>query len=234
MPKNIPKLNNYGYPYLPIPTEFVAALETIESPNLLNDAIEYEEYLRVCTEYESLYGWLEAYHYEQYGPPPPDEEFDPDRVNELFERFEVLAKRIYAIEKAPHLVAATLARSTPKDASNEIWALYAIDTDPVSINGIDGSGNGYPLLLRQLALTGDPESKLLIYAPTWFPLWLCDQHVRRPYVQFDTCRPTPTELEIHSGALSLWAPNSPSHVFHDYFKAYSAAKKTWQRVSDPI
>jgi hypothetical protein len=234
MPTKMPRLNNHGYPYLPIPEEFLADLVKLENPNFLNSSMSYDQFRSTCEEYESLYGWVESYHFEQYGPAPIDEEFDPEHVSGLFERLDRIAERIYAVEKAPHLINEVLTRSTPNGASNENWALYAMATDPVSIGSIDGNCQGYPVLLRQLALAGDKETSLLVYAPTWFPGWLHDEYVRHPYVHIGASQPSPEELELHIGALRLWAPYTRDHVFHDYHTAYNAAKKTWQRISVPI
>lgn len=228
------RLNNLGYPYIPIPEEYLAEFSALENPATLNDSMSYDEYLRACGEYESLYEWLESYYYEQYGPAPMDQEYDPEHLARLFDRFETLAKRFYAIEKAPQIVADTLARTVPDGASNEAWALYAMATDPVSINGIDSRGLGYPLLLRQLALTGDADSALLVYAPTWFPAWLHDAYLRRPCVHLGSRRPTAAEIEDHAAALRLWRPDTPSHVFHEYGRALHTAQRIWQHIPVPV
>jgi len=230
MPKTMMmRLNNLGYPYLPVPDEYMAELSALEDPETLHDSLSYDEYLRACGVYESLYGWLETYCFEQYGPVPADQEFDPEHLTRLFDRFKVLAKRFYAVEKAPQIVAASLARNAPASASNDTWALYAMATDPVSIGNLAEFDNGYPLLLRALALAGEFDTALLVYAPTWFPQWLHDAYVRHPYVCLGSHRPTPDEINDHAAALRLWRPDAPSHVFHEYGRALKTAQKTWQR-----
>lgn len=223
------RLNNLGYPYIPVPEEYLAEFSALEDPARLNDSMSYDEYLRACGEYESLYEWLESYYYEQYGPAPADQEYDPEHLARLFDRFEVLAERFYSVEKAPQIAAAALAKHTPEGESNDTWSLYAMATDPVSIGGIHAHDNGYPLLLRQFALTGEIRSALLVYAPTWFPVWLHDAYLRRPYVHLGSRRPTDDEIEDHAAALRLWRPDIPSHVFHEYDRALKTAQKTWQR-----
>lgn len=235
MPTSVARLNNYGYPYLPIPDEYLADLAKLEDPGTLNVSMTYDQYLSACGEYGSLYSWVESYHYEQYGPAPIDEEFDPDHITRLFERLDALAGRFYSVEKAPHLVSETLARHTPEGESNDTWALYAMATDPVSIGAIDPPDSGYPLLLRQLALAGDLETGLLVYCPVWFPSWLRDRYVRHPYALVGPTRPSPEEIEVHAAALRLWTPYSSTLVFNDYQTAHNAVKKTWQRtLTTPI
>ena len=231
MPNNITKSNTHGYPYVEIPSEYLAGLAALEDPNILNESLSYEDFLGCCAEYGSMYSWLESYQFDLYGPPPPEEEFDPMAIADLVARFEALAKRFYAVEKAPQLVAASLERTTPPDCSDDAWALYAMATDPISIGGIDSRGIGYPLLLRQLTLAGDLESAVLIHAPIWFPTWLHDHHLRRPCIRVSDTRPTASELDTHVAALRLWRPYEPSHVFHKYTTAFTAAKKTWQNAA---
>jgi hypothetical protein len=228
------QLNNLGYPYIPVPDEYFAELSALEDPETLHDSMSYDEYLRACGKYESLYEWLESYYYEQYGPAPMDQEYDPEHLARLFDRFETLATRFYAVEKAPQIVAASLARNTPDGASNDSWALYAMATDPVSIGALAEVDDGYPLLLRALALTGELDTALLVYAPTWFPQWLHDAYVRHPYVYLGSHRPTADEIEDHATALRLWRPDTPSHVFHEYGRALHTAQRIWQHIPVPV
>lgn len=227
---NTARLNNYGYPYLPIPEEFFADLSLLEDPKTLNESTSFEDFMDACKEYEDMREWVESYYYEQYGPAPVDEEFDPEHIDRLFERLDLVAERIYAVEKSPQILAETLQRLTPEDASNDEWALYAIVTDPVSIGIISGHSLGYSMLMRQLSLAGSMEEALLVYAPVWFPTWLYDVYVRHPYTRLGSDRPTSVELSMHTAALKLWTPHLTTHVFHDYRTAYKAVQKSWQRT----
>jgi len=223
-------LNNYGYPFAPIPEEFFADLSRLEDPKTINGSISFEDFLDACGEFEDLYGWVESYYYEQCGPPPADEEFDPEHIECLFERLELVAERIYAVEKSPQFGAETLRRMTPEGASNDEWALYAMVTDPISVGTISRYNLGYAILMRQFSLAGAMGEALLVYAPTWFPAWLHDAFVRHPHVCLGPDRPIEADLPVHTAALKLWTPHHPTHVFHDYQTAFKAVQKSWQKT----
>jgi len=223
------KKNAAGFPYVPIPEEIMLRVRSLEDSNLLNINLPYRDLLDVSELFASVDGWLQAYQYDLYGSPPPDGEHDPEQVADLFERLARVKDRILLAERAEHIIATNLANTLPPGASNETWHLYAMSSDPISIREVNYL-DGYPMLLRQLRVAGVLDEKILVYAPVWVPTWLHSQYVSTEYVDLGPDFPSEHDLAAHEVALRLWSPHRRDYVFHDYLKAFAAAKKTWQHT----